>query len=353
MQRIIFWAVVVIAVLALIWVKFTYFPKENAVGAGPAKPAGAGMPPAAVTVVVASMSKNDNSLFATGSILPNEVVELRPEASGKIVSINLPEGKRIAAGTLLVKLNDADLQAQLKKIGYEENLARTNEERLRKLRDLQAIGQDEYDIASNKLLSLSAERELLVAQIAKTELRAPFDGILGFKNVALGSYITPQSTVAVLRQTNPVKIDFTLPEKFASVVKAGERINFTVDGNKTPYTANISTVDVAIDETTRSLHCRALCPNPSGNLVSGTFVKVSLSTGTGESIMVPTQAVVPTARGKQVFVARQGKATPTPIETGLRTAESIEVVSGLSVGDTIITSGLMAIKPGQPLQIKQ
>lgn len=337
-----------VAVLA--FVKIKYLTKETPqIGGANAAAAGAkggGAPATGVMGFVVKSEKLDNKIFATGSVTASEMVDLKPEVAGKIVKLNISEGKSVSKGQLLIKLNDEDLQAQVKKLNAQLRLTEQSAQRLKKLLDIKGVSQDEYDVVENQMNNIRADLEVTQAQIAKTELKAPFSGVIGLRNVSLGSYINASSQVANIQILNPIKVDFTVPEKYSSQVKVGETITFTTEGSPERYTGKVYAMDNQIDPITRSLKIRATAQNPSGKLKPGAFVKVDFSLKEiGNALMIPTEAIVPVLKGQQVFVARDGKAKVVPVEVGVRTDARIQILNGIQVGDTIITSGLMGMKP--------
>jgi len=339
-----------IIVALLLVAKFMFFAGNSA------KPAATNAASKNSAVPVSGMitqtSTLANKVYASGTVMANEEVELRPEASGKILEINFKEGSLVSKGDLLIKINDADLIAQQKKLQYQVKLATEQEERQKKLLDIHGISQEEYDISLSQLNSYKADQDYTRALIAKTELRAPFNGVIGLKNVSEGSYVSPQQSIAWLQQIDPVKIDFSIPEKYASIIHKGDKINFTLSNTKETYTGEVYAVQPRIDISTRTLQVRALSPNKDRKIIPGSFVKVELVLKEfSDAIMVPTQAIVPVLKGKNIFVSRGGVAIPQKVETGIRNDTAIQVIDGLQPGDTIITSGLMQLKPNMPVKV--
>jgi membrane fusion protein, multidrug efflux system len=312
-------------------------------------------PPIAVDVAVAKLESVENNITSSGTITPNEEVELRAETSGRLIDLRIAEGSVVKKGQLIAKLKDDDLQAQLKKIQFEETLAKKLEERQKKLLEINAISKEEYDITANKLNTIGADIELLKVNLAKTVVTAPFSGRIGFKSVSEGAYLSPATTIATLVQTNPVKIDFTVPEKYSSLIRIGKMVKFTLDGMtiNTTIPAKIVAIDPKIDPSLRTLKIRAVAVNPAGRLIPGMFVKVDLNLEATRSIMIPTEAIVPVLKGKKVFVVQEGKATEKMIETGVRNDKNIQILSGLNVGDSLIVSGLMAVKKDSKVKVKK
>lgn len=341
----------IIGILA--YIKVAYLSKKDGVAA-PTAANNAKTPPPSVGVqgYIVKAEKLDNKIFATGSILPSESVELKSEVNGKIVTLNINEGKYVKKGQLLVKLNDNDLQATLRKLQAQLKIAQSSEERLKKLLDIKGVSQDEYDIVINQINNIRADIDFTQAQIAKTEIYAPFDGVIGLREVSNGAYVTPQNRMATLSVVNQVKLDFTVPEKYANQVRIGDVITFYTEGGGTQaFNGKVYAAESQIDPVSRSLKLRATAANSSGKLHPGEFIKVNFNLKEiDNALMIPTEAIVPILKGQQVFVCRDGKATPTIIEVGVRTDTKIQVVQGIAVGDTVVTTGVMNLKANTPIK---
>ena len=307
-----------------------------------------------VSAYIAKSFNLSNKVYASGTVLANEEVELKPEASGKILKILFSEGTSVSKGNLLVKINDADLQAQLKKLKLQVLLASEQERRQKKLLDIQGVSQEEYDIVLNQLNALKTDEEHTQALIGKTELRAPFSGVIGLKNVSEGSYVSPVQPIAWLQQIDPVKIDFSIPEKYASMIQTGDKIQFTSSNSSENFTGVVYAVEPRIDHVTRTLQVRAISPNKSGKIIPGAFVKIELVLQEiQDAILIPTQAIVPVLKGKNVFIYKNGKAETQKVETGIRNDSSVQVIKGIEVGDTVITTGIMQLRPGMNAKITE
>lgn len=306
-----------------------------------------------VSVFVAGSAEVEDKLFASGTLLATEEAELKSEASGRVVLLNLPEGKTVKAGTLLLKVNDADLQAQLNKTKVQIHLAQETEQRVRRLLQIEGSSRQELDNAVAALNALKADSAYLKAQIAKTEIRAPFDGVIGIRSVSVGSYITPLLSVAKIQQIHPIKIDFSLPEKYTSLLKVGDEIRFKTETNAQGFVGKIAVKDPEVDLATRSVRYRALSPNPKEILVPGAYVRVEIPLKKSEGqLFIPTEAVVPFLKGKKVFVVKDGLADEKVVETGLRTEEHIQILSGLEKGDSVVVSGNFQLKKGAAVKVK-
>ena len=334
-------------VAGVAFVKFKYFPQDEAKKGGPGGGASPNAPAMGVSGYVVKSETLSNDIFATGTVIASEMVDLKPEVSGKVVQLNIVEGKPVTKDQLLIKLNDVDLQATMKKLQAQLNLTEQSEKRLRKLLEVKGVSQDEYDAITNQINNIKADMAFTQAQIAKTELRAPFNGVIGLKSISNGAYITASSQVATILVLNPVKIDFTIPEKYANSVRVGDNISFSIEGISDKFTGKVYATENQIDPVTRTFKIRATAANQGGKLKAGAFVKVNFSLKEiGNALMIPTEAMIPILKGQQVFISKNGVAKPIKIEVGLRNDVKIQAISGLFVGDTVITSGLMGIKEG-------
>jgi membrane fusion protein (multidrug efflux system) len=305
-----------------------------------------------VTGYIVKSEVLDNNVSSSGTISANEEVALNPEVSGKIVSLNIVEGGKVSKGHLIVKINDADLQAQLKKLQLQLTLAEEKGYRLKKLFDINGVSKEEYDIAANDVNTLKADVDNMSAQIAKTEIRAPFSGIMGLKKVSEGAYVTPSTVIATMQQIDPVKVDFSVPEQYMDNIKNGDKVLFSVQGLDGDFKASIYAIDPKIDLATRTVQLRALAANPSGKIFPGSFAKVKLVLNqTKGAIMIPTESIIPILKGQKVYLYKNGKAKEQKVETGVRTPSRIEVTKGLEIGDTVVVTGVMSVKPDAPLKM--
>ncbi len=341
--------IVVLLVAVLVFVKIKFLTSED-------KSAGTSqqgkLQIALVTACVAVEEKLSNKIIVSGSALANEEVMLVPETSGKITAINFKEGSKVAKGALLVKINDADLQAQLKKLQLQEKLATENEAREKKMLDVNGISQAEYDAVLSQLNTAKADIELTQAQISKTEIRAPFDGSIGLKNVSEGSFVNQSTAIASIQQTDPLKIDFFVPQKYSSLIDVNDTLDFTVEGNREHHKAAVFAIEPKVDVSTRSIHIRAMAPNRSGKVFPGSFVSIEFPLGHAEnSILISSQAIIPVMKGQKVFISRNGMAQEAKVQIGFRSESKVQILDGIQKGDTIITSGIMGLKAGTPLKI--
>lgn len=345
--------IIFIVIGILITIKFIFFPTPAATQGGPGGGKGkGGGGPVPVDVYITQPTSVDNRLFVSGTIRANEEVKLVTEAAGKVTGIYFKEGGQVSKGQLLVKLNDADLRAQYKKLEVQEKLLASQEQRLAKLLEAKGISQEEYENTLSQLNAIRADMEVNKALLDKTTIRAPFSGRIGIKNISEGSYVSPSTVIAMLEQSDPVKIDFYVPEKYASLVQLGDTFSFSLEGQTEKHISKVSAIEPSIDATTRTLLVRATTPNKKQELLPGAFARVNFLLDHEENaIMIPTEALIPVLTGKKVFVVRKGKAQEVMVTIGVRTESSIQITSGLQAGDTLITRGIMQVKNGSDVKI--
>jgi membrane fusion protein (multidrug efflux system) len=270
--------------------------------------------------------------------------------AGRIVQLPIEEGKYVQKGSLLAKLNDADLVAQLNKLEIQLQLAQQTEKRQSQLLKIQGISQQDYDISLLQVNSLKADIGIIKTSIEKTEIRAPFSGKLGLRNISNGAYVNSSSVIAVISQTDRLKLDFSIPEKYIGKLKNGQRVQFRVEGTTDSLVARIIATESKVTENSRSLLVRALVESNDPSLLPGSFAKVSVGFDPDEkAILIPTQAILPQARGKKVILYKSGTAFFADVKTGSRTPDKVQIIEGLSAGDSVVTTGLLSIRPETPL----
>jgi membrane fusion protein (multidrug efflux system) len=309
-------------------------------------------PPLQVTAFTVQGASLAETVTSTGTLLAEEGVELQAETNGKVAAIHFVEGARVRKGALLVKLNDADLVATRERAKYRKQLGTLRERRIAQLLKQGVARQEEYDTALNELNVQEAEIELSEAQIAKTEIRAPFDGVVGLRYVSEGAFVNAATRIATLQRVDRLKIDFSVPEKYASRIRVGSPIGFTVTGVARRFSGRIYAFDPRIDTATRTVQIRALCPNPEGQLLPGAFANVAVTIAQlDDALLVPAVAVVPGLNEKNVFVVSDGKAERRAVETGTRMQSTVHILSGLKSGEVVITSGLQQLRAGQAVTV--
>ncbi len=356
MNKYIKWGIVGVVIIGLAALGYnTFVPHENSdlKDAPPAK-GEKGKQPQTLNVrgvVLAEKSLTDG-IYVSGSLVPDEEVNLSFETSGKITHIYFKEGSFVKAGQLLAKINDAPLQAELRKKQAQLKLVQDRLFRAKTLLEREAVSKEAFQEAEANLATLRAEIDGVKAQLAQTELRAPFSGVVGLRQVSVGAYATTATTVATLTKTSPLKVEFSVPERYAGTLTPGTPLTFTAEGDLTPRSAKVYASDSRVDPQTRTYTVRALYTNADGKLVPGRYVSVELTTRQYDrTLAVPSQAIVSEMGVDKVFVCRGGKAEAIEISKGLRTDAEVQVLRGLSVGDTVITSGTMQLRQGQKVKV--
>jgi membrane fusion protein (multidrug efflux system) len=305
-----------------------------------------------VTGMVVHPGPLTSSIRATGTILATEEVDLRSEIAGKIDRIVFKEGSRVRKGDLLLKINGDELQAQVQKLDSQVKLAEEKERRRRMLFEKQNISSEDYEIALNELNSIKSELAYNRARFEKTDLRAPFSGVIGLRYVSEGSYVSSTTRIASLQDLEKVKIDFAVPERYAQVVKIGQAVHFTRAGSDQMYSGQIFAIEPKIDPQTRTLQVRAMASNAGGRLLPGGFAEVTLELERFDAaLLVPTQALIPELNGQKLFLAKSGKATSVAVRIGVRTDTRVQILDGVQPGDTVITTGMLQLAPGLPVQL--
>jgi len=303
-----------------------------------------------VTAYIVKPSLLVTEISVSGSLLAYDEVELKNEVAGRVVMINLPEGKSVKKGTLLVKLFDEDLQSTLKKQEAQLAIQQQIYKRQSELLKVNGISQNDYDQTGLQLNSLKADIEVQKTLIRKTEIRAPFDGVIGLRAVSVGAIVTPSTLMTTIRTDNKIKLDFSVPEKYSSVIHSGMKVNFSMNNADNKYNATVIATEKGIDAATRNLKVRAMVNSHSTELISGAYANVTLRLGENKNaLLIPSNSLIPQEESKTVIVARNGKAHFVVVKTGTRQPTNIEITDGIQVGDTIITSGLQFLKEDSKL----
>jgi len=305
-----------------------------------------------VSIKIVKPERVHDKLVSTGTILANEEVELKTEFAGRVTQVSFTEGSDVQSGQTLVTINDAELKAQLRKAEYQRKLAKEKEDRGRRQLDIDAISQQEYDILLSEFETRQAEVDLVQAQLAKTRVQAPFDGRIGLRYVSVGSYVSPNTRIANLLDLDPVKIDFSIPEKYAGFIKKGNEITFKVQGTSDVFKGTVYAIEPQIDRVTRTVQLRARSSNRDGKLLPGAFAEVELILREiDDALMVPSEALIPDLQGQKVYLLRAGKVASQLVETGLRTDKSVQITSGVQPGDSVLTTGILQVRPGVPVTV--
>ncbi len=294
------------------------------------------------------------SIEVPGTIVAQEATEIHPEVSGRITGLYIREGAYVNKGALLAKLYDADLQDQRRKLQVQLKIAQQAENRSQQLISIGGISKQDYESSTLQVSNIRADLDITNTEIAKTEVRAPFSGKLGLKQISVGAYVTPQSVLTSIQKTAGLRIDFSVPEKYAPQIETGDYVNFTTTGTSRKYTAVVMATESGVQENTRNLIIRAQVKGDQTDLIPGGFAKVQLNFDPDpNALMVPSQAIIPQARGKKVVVYKNGIAKFNDVVTGIRDSANVQIVSGLQKGDTVVITGLLGVKPDTKINVRK
>ncbi|MCK9305157.1 MAG: efflux RND transporter periplasmic adaptor subunit [Bacteroidales bacterium] len=300
-----------------------------------------------VSVHVAGYMTADDGILVPGTLVANDRVELASELSGRVVEINFKEGQSVRKGDILVRLNDDELQAQLTRAEYQYKLLGQKLERQEILLKKEAVSREDYDQVSTEYNVLRQDIEQLKIKIEKMKIRAPFNGIIGFRYISNGAMLMPNSNVATIVDASNLIAEFSVPEKYVFNNLIGRDANFTVEGNSRKYSATVYAVDPEIDVKTRTILIRARFNNSRGELRPGMSARVSLSSqAEKKNIYIPNQAIVSGVKGHSVWLLKEGKARSQEVQSGTRSVDMMEILSGVEEGDTVIITGLMQLREG-------
>lgn len=334
-----------------------FYPRLGAQSEGSAPPSsgangGGNREPLAVNVIQLKKETLNNQLQVSGTILPNESVDIKPEINGLVTKVNFKEGQYVTKGTPLLYLNDNELQAQYQRLQYTQKLVQTQESRQKQLLAREAISQEEYDIVLNQYNTALADIRLVQAQLEKTVIRAPFNGLLGLRQVSEGAVINAANIIVRIVNIDPIKLEFSIPERYAGLVTVGSSIYFSSESSTEEVEGKVYAFEPQIDAATRTLKLRAQSPNKSSKYLPGMFVKIRFVLDVKEdALLVPAEAVIPELSGYKVFVVgADGNAEQRIIEIGTRTDTQVQVISGLKEGDLVLTTGVMQVRQGMPVK---
>lgn len=348
----------ILTLAALCMLAYPSCKKKEAPGAGGA-PGAAGAAQKAKMAFVADgfivqPQQMSNEIASQGRLAANEQVNIQPEVSGKITRLNMTEGTAINKGDLLVKLDDTDILAQMQKVNTQKQMSVTTEQRQKKLLDINGISRQEYDLTLTQIKSYDADLQILKAQLEKTEIKAPFSGIIGLRNVSEGAVVSPATVITTLQQVNPLKLEFSVPEKYFADIKKGQSIRCTFAGLPDTITGTIYVINPTIDAATGTLQAKAKINNVRNRLSPGQFANVEiLLNAKPRAMFIPSQCVIPGTRFKQVATYKAGEVQMKQVTTGNRTESEVEILSGLNFGDTVLVTGIMQAREKGKVQLKQ
>jgi membrane fusion protein, multidrug efflux system len=328
----------------------TYVLGEAATTAADAAAGGFAIPVEAVTVAV---ERVDLTIPAVGSLRSDESVVLSPEIAGRVDEIRAEEGQAVTAGTPIARLDQSVYKAEIAEIEANLALSEANFKRADELLKRSAGTARARDEAEAELHVNRAKLALATATLAKTVIAAPFDGVLGLRQVSVGQYLNPGDAIIKLEAIDPLKVDFRVPEVYFTRISIGQTINVNVDAFPGETIQGILyAIDPLVDENGRSVVIRAKIPNENGRLRPGLFARVTLVYDSIEqAILVPEQAIMPIGTEKFVFRVVDGKAALTKVTLGQRFRGRVQVSEGLAAGDSVVTAGQLKVQDGAPVAV--
>lgn len=331
----------------LVWAVVNRSPSGNG-------PPGMGGPPVmpveAVPVTVGTVIQEVETI---GSLEANESVVIRSEIPGRIESIRFLEGRKVAAGVVLVTIDPAEHEAQHRQIKAAVELNQSNFDRAQQLHEEKMISPQAYDEAEARLKESQANLALVQARLEKTTIRAPFGGRLGLRQVSPGDYVQPGRAIVNLEDIDSIKVDFRIPEIYLGLVKSGQTIRVGVDAfPNQAFDGRIFAIDPRIDAESRTILLRGRVPNPDGNLRPGMFARATLQLAERtQAVLIPEQAIVPIGEDKFVYRILDGRAALTPVEIGQRKGGRVEITQGLGPNETVVVAGQAKIFEGAAVMV--
>ncbi|MDP3408454.1 efflux RND transporter periplasmic adaptor subunit [Bosea sp. (in: a-proteobacteria)] len=310
--------------------------------------------PVPVEVARIERATVNEEVEALGTLAADESVVIAPEIAGRVIALGFREGQRVEKGQLLVKLDTAILDAELKQLQADLSLARDTFQRNQSLVQRGAGTQVALEQATAQLASSEARIQLAQAKLAQSAIMAPFNGVVGLRSVSVGDYVAVGKQLITLTNIDPIKVDFRVPEIFLGQVKVGQTISLKVDAVPgADFRGQIFAVDPVVDVNGRAIRLRATVPNADLVLKPGLFARVTIVVDRRENAMlIPESAVVPDGVGKIVYIVENGKAKRVPVELGKRLPGKVEIVKGLTPQMQVVSSGQMRLREGATVSIK-
>lgn len=314
-----------------------------------------GRPATLVVAEPAKLRQLNDVVEAVGTTLANESLTITAKVTDAIRQVRFGDGDFVAKGDILVELTNEEQTAQLAEAEANVLDARTQYERLKNLLDQSSVPVSDVDEAQARLAAMTARHQAILARLDDRLIRAPFAGLLGFRQVSAGTLMTPGTPITTLDDISVIKLDFSIPEIHLGVVQPG--LQLTAQSAAFPnrsFPAEVATVGSRVNPTTRAVPVRALIDNAELLLRPGMLMAVVLTTSSREALAVPETALL--QRGGQTFVYTLGeeqRATITSIDMGARQAGWIEVLSGLAPGQQVITEGVLKVRNGAPVRVAE
>lgn len=302
-------------------------------------------PPLPVQIHVARVEPFAPTIEGTGTLLPNEAVDLTAEIARKVVTVAVEDGQQVAAGEVLFELDTRDILAQMARLRAQSRYARASFGRYDSLSESGAVSQDARDSSKLRVEEAQAGLRELEVMLERSRVVAPFSGTFGLRPISVGAWVAPGTPLGRLVDIATLKLDFRLPERHAADVAVGTEVAFRVDGRAEDFRAVVTAIDPAIERVSRSVVVRAKVPEPRG-LLPGAFATVTVPLSGRDTMFVPAIAVIPSPTGSRVFIEREGIAKQVEVEVGVREPARVEVVRGLEPGARVIVTNLLRVRDG-------
>ena len=346
-------AVLLIASALAFWAGTRNAASNTSGPAGAAKAPGQPPPGIAVEAIKVAVVKLPQALTAVGSLRSDETIIVRPEVAGRIAHIQFKEGERVEKGHVLIRLDDSVQRADLDRARANLKLAKSKHERALDLMNKGFLSSQAKDEAENNLRVAQADAQLMEARHGKSEIRAPFSGVIGLRQVSLGDYVKEGQDIVNLESIDPLKVDFRVPEVAMSQVKSGQLLQIALDALPDKvYDGKVYAINPLVDANGRSIVIRAQVPNRDGRLRPGMFARVRLFTsGEKDTVVVPEESLFPVGEDKYVYKVVDGKATRQKITIGARREGRVEVLNGLGPEDVVVTAGAIKLREGAVVKI--
>jgi membrane fusion protein (multidrug efflux system) len=342
---------ITVAVLCAAWA--IYATQHGKTPGSPAPgPGGGGRSnsPTLVTTVSVREERVEQNLEALGTARANESVDISSKTSNIVTAVRFRDGERVRQGQVLVQLDDATARADVAAAQATLTESETQYERARELLSTQAVSKSQFDQLEATLKANRARLQAAQARLEDTVIRAPFSGRVGLRRVSVGTLISPGDVITTLDDTSVIKLDFSVPENFVATLREGLAVRATAPAYPgRSFAGKVASIDSRVDINTRSVTVRALLTNEDGALKSGMFLNVALAKDDREAIVIPEEALTPEAEKQFVFVVADGRAQRREVRIGGRRPGSVEIISGLDAGDSVVVEGTQKIRDGSPV----
>lgn len=293
------------------------------------------------------------TVSTTANLLPFEQVDIKAPVAGNVLAIYFKEGERVGKGEQLIRIDDRSWRAQLQGLQAQLERARSELERNQELIEREGISREELEQAEAQVRNLEAQAKELRVNIQLANVKAPLSGQLGMRDFSLGDYLQQGQTITQLVQKDRLRVDFTIPAEYAPHVRQDQEMTVIASATGDTLQALVYAISPAISLNSREIRIRGLLDNREGQFIPGDFAQVQLNiTQKEEALLIPAEAVLPEAETHVVFKAQNGRAMRQEVSLGLRTPSRIQILEGLSQGDTVLITGLMQVEDSSRIEVE-